>query len=157
MKRLILLLLIILVAGNGFAQNSRLQQQGLATQLIVDGSPFLIVGGELGNSSAACVQDIERIFPKLKRMELNTVLVPVYWDLVEPIEGNFDFSLTDKVLEQARKHDLKVVFLWFGAWKNSMSCYAPLWFKQNYKKYPRAHTKSGKPLEIASAFFRKCM
>ncbi len=152
MKRLILLLLIILVAGNGFAQNSRLQQQGLATQLIVDGSPFLIVGGELGNSSAACVQDIERIFPKLKRMELNTVLVPVYWDLVEPIEGNFDFSLTDKVLEQARKHDLKVVFLWFGAWKNSMSCYAPLWFKQNYKKYPRAHTKSGKPLEIASAF-----
>ena len=61
MKRLILFLLIILVAGNGFAQNSRLQQQGLATQLIVDGSPFLIVGGELGNSSAACVQDLSLI------------------------------------------------------------------------------------------------
>ncbi len=33
-----------------------------------------------------------------------------------------------------------------------MSCYAPLWFKEDYKKYPRAYTKNGKPLEIASAF-----
>lgn len=56
------------------------------------------------------------------------------------------------MLEQARRNDLKVIFLWFGAWKNSMSCYAPLWFKQDYKKYPRACTNEGKPLEIASAF-----
>lgn len=33
-----------------------------------------------------------------------------------------------------------------------MSCYAPFWFKENYKKYPRAYTQKGKPLEIASAF-----
>jgi hypothetical protein len=33
-----------------------------------------------------------------------------------------------------------------------MSCYAPLWFKQNYKKYSRAYTKAGKPLEIAGSF-----
>lgn len=153
MKKLIILLLLSLTAGNSLAQKSRLQKQGTATQLIVDGKPFLILGGELGNSSAACTQDIERIFPKLQRMGLNTVLVPAYWDLTEPEEGQFDFMLTDKVLEQARKNGLKVIFLWFGAWKNSMSCYAPLWFKENYKKYPRAYTRSGKPLEIASAFF----
>lgn len=90
-------------------------------------------------------------------MGLNTVLVPAYWDLLEPVEGHFDFTLTDKVLEQARKYNLKVVFLWFGTWKNSMSCYAPLWFKENDKKYPRAHTGSGKPLEIASAFSDKVL
>lgn len=134
------------------AQKSTLQKQGTATQLVVDGKPFLILGGELGNSSAACTEDIERIFPKLQRMGLNTVLVPAYWDLTEPQEGQFDFTLTDKVIRQARQNGLKVVFLWFGAWKNSMSCYAPLWFKENYKKYPRAYTQSGKPLEIASAF-----
>lgn len=106
----------------------------------------------MGNSSATSAQDIERIFPKLQRMGLNTVLVPAYWELTEPEEGIFDFTLTDKVLEQARKHDLKVIFLWFGAWKNSMSCYAPLWFKENSKKYPRVHTRLGKPLEIASPF-----
>ena len=30
--------------------------------------------------------------------------------------------------------------------------YAPIWFKEDYKKYPRAYTKAGKPLEIASSF-----
>lgn len=154
MKRLILLLTIAttLFGERAFAQNSTLQKQGTATQLVVDGAPFLILGGELGNSSAACVQDIEHIFPKLERMGLNTVLVPAYWDLIEPVEGSFDFTLTDKVLQQARRNNLKVVFLWFGAWKNSMSCYAPLWFKENYKRFPRAYTRNGKPLEIASAF-----
>ena len=153
MKKLILLLILYsLTAEYSFAQKSRLQKQGTSTQLLVDGKPFLILGGELGNSSAACVQDIEHIFPKLQRMGLNTVLVPAYWDLIEASEGNFDFTLTDKVLQQARKNNLKVIFLWFGAWKNSMSCYTPLWFKENYKKYPRAYTQSGKPLEIASSF-----
>ena len=129
-----------------------LQKQGSTTQLMVDGKPFLVIGGELGNSSASSIEDIERIFPKLQRMGLNTVLVPAYWDLTEPQEGKFDFTLTDKVIQQARANDLKVVFLWFGAWKNSMSCYAPIWFKEDYKKYPRAYTKAGKPLEIASSF-----
>ena len=129
-----------------------MQRQGSATQLRIDNKPFLILGGELGNSSASSVEDIESNFPKLQRMGLNTLLVPAYWDLLEPKEGKFDFTLTDKVIQQARENKLKVIFLWFGAWKNSMSCYAPQWFKANYNKYPRAHTKTGKPLEIASAF-----
>lgn len=128
------------------------QKQGSATQLIVDNHPYLILGGELGNSSASAQQDIKRIFPKLKRLGLNTVLVPAYWDLIETEEGTFDFSLIDQAIHQARQNDLRLVFLWFGAWKNSMSCYAPLWFKQDYKEYPRVRTESGKPLEIASPF-----
>lgn len=118
----------------------------------LNGEPGLILGGELGNSSAACFEDIDRIFPHLKAIGLNTVLVPVYWDLLEPEEGRFDFSLTDHALEQARANGLSVVFLWFGAWKNSMSCYAPAWFKLDWERFPRARTKEGKPLEIASAF-----
>lgn len=128
------------------------QKHGSATQLMVDNRPYLILGGELGNSSASSLQDIDRIFPKLKRTGLNTVLVPAYWDLIEAEEGTFDFSLVDHAITQARANDLRIVFLWFGAWKNSMSCYAPLWFKQDYKKYPRVRTQTGKPLEIASPF-----
>lgn len=119
---------------------------------LINGSPGLILGGELGNSSASCFEDIDRIFPHLKAIGLNTVLVPACWDLLEPQEGKFDFSLTDHVLEQARANGLNVVFLWFGAWKNSMSCYAPEWFKRDWERFPRARTKEGKPLEIASAF-----
>ncbi len=154
MKRILLFLaaFALSAAVNSPAQTSRLQKEAGTVRLIVDGKTFLILGGELGNSSAANTCDIERIFPKLQRMGLNTVLVPAYWDLLEPEEGRFDFTLTDKVIDEARRCGLKVVFLWFGAWKNSMSCYAPLWFKKGHEKYPRAHTQSGKPLEIASAF-----
>ncbi len=153
MKNLLILLFTVLMAtANLNAQKSKLQNQGSAIQLLIDNVPTLVLGGELGNSSASSVQDIEMIFPKLERMGLNTVLVPAYWDLIEPIEGEFDFTLTDKVIAQARANNLKVIFLWFGAWKNSMSCYTPSWFKEDYKKYPRAYTQEGKPLEIASAF-----
>ena len=152
MRKIIVTVLTLLTFTALSAGKTQIRNQGDAVQLIVDGKPFIVLGGELGNSSAACASDIEANFAKLHKMGLNTVLVPAYWDLTEPVEGQFDFTLTDKVLEEARANDLKVIFLWFGAWKNSMSCYAPLWFKKDYEKYPRAYTKEGKPLEIASSF-----
>ena len=152
MRKIFISILTLLSFTAMSTEKAYLRHHGNAVQLIVDGSPFIVLGGELGNSSAACASDIETNFTRLRRMGLNTVLVPAYWDLTEPVEGQFDFTLTDKVLEEARANDLKVIFLWFGAWKNSMSCYAPLWFKQDYEKYPRAYTKEGKPLEIASSF-----
>ncbi len=112
----------------------------------------LIFGGELSNSAATSVEDIDEVMPRMKALGLNTVLVPAYWELMEPTEGKFDFTLIDSTIQQARNLQLKVVFLWFGAWKNSMSCYAPLWFKQDTKRFPRARTQQGKPLEIASPF-----
>ena len=112
----------------------------------------LILGGELSNSAATSVEDIDEVMPRMKALGLNTVLVPAYWELMEPEEGKFDFTLIDRTVRQAREQQLKVVFLWFGAWKNSMSCYAPLWFKQDTGRFPRARTQQGKPLEIASCF-----
>ena len=131
---------------------STLRKQGNAMQLMVDGQPMVILGGELSNSAATCVADIDSVIPHMARLGLNTVLVPAQWDLTEPVEGQFDFTLIDRTIQRARENSLKVVFLWFGAWKNSMSCYAPLWFKRDTKRFPRAMTRSGKPLEIASAF-----
>lgn len=151
MNRIIVAFATIAIAFAAVA-GVRLERNGAAGRLMVDGKPFVVLGGELGNSSATCDADIERIFPKLARMNLNTVLVPAYWELTEPQEGEFDFALTDKVMDEARRNGMKVVFLWFGVWKNSMSCYAPEWFKTDTRRFPRARTASGKPLEIASAF-----
>ncbi len=131
---------------------THLAHQGTAFTLVVDGQPTLLLAGELGNSSASSPSDIRSNISKAARLGLNTILVPAYWDLTEPTEGTFDFSLTDSVITCAREHNLHVIFLWFGAWKNSMSCYAPSWFKTDYTRFPRAHTKDGTPLEIASAF-----
>ena len=114
--------------------------------------PFPILGGELSNSAVTCVEDIDNVMPRMRALGLNTVLVPAYWELLESTEGRFDFTLPDRVIDKARENGLKVIFLWFGAWKNSMSCYAPLWFKTDTKRFPRAMTKTGKPMEIASCF-----
>ena len=151
MKLLIVFLMLLLHLASASAQ-AFLRKQGDATQLMVEGKSFIMLGGELGNSTAASLDEMEWVCPKLQKMGLNTLLVPAYWELMEPEEGKFDFTLIDGCIALARKHDLKIVFLWFGAWKNSMSCYAPAWVKENFKKYPRAITSSGKPLEILSAF-----
>jgi beta-galactosidase GanA len=92
------------------------------------------------------------IWPKLKTMNLNTILAPVYWELIEPAEGKFDFSLYDQLIDESRKNKLKLVFLWFGAWKNSMSSYAPSWVKINQDRFPRATDCNGKSQEILTPF-----
>lgn len=122
------------------------------TQLLVGDKPFIILGGELGNSSATTIENMEAIWPKLKAMNLNTVLVPVYWELIEKEEGKFDFKLLEDLIKEARKEDLKLVFLWFGSWKNSMSSHAPAWVKLNENKYPRVKDDKGKSHEILSSF-----
>ena len=151
LKKVLLSSMLVLLAVSASAQ-SQLRRQGTATQLVVDGSPMVILGGELSNSAATSVADIDSVIPRMARLGLNTVLVPAQWDLTEPVEGQFDFTLIDRTILRARENRLKVVFLWFGAWKNSMSCYAPLWFKRDTRRFPRAMTRSGKPLEIASCF-----
>ena len=111
-----------------------------------------ILGGELSNSAATSVEDIDEVIPRMRVLGLNTVLVPAYWEFVEPVEGKFDFTLIDRTIDVARREQLHVVFLWFGVWKNSMSCYTPGWFKQDTKRFPRAMTAEGKQMEIASCF-----
>lgn len=137
----------------GFSQNiPHLQKKGNKTQLIVNEKPFLIRGGELGNSSATSMESMEPIWKKLTDMNLNTVLTPIYWELIEPEEGKFDFNLVDDLILRARKENLKLVFLWFGSWKNSMSSHAPAWVKLNQKKYPRVKDDKNKSHEILTPF-----
>ncbi|MBC7186639.1 MAG: DUF5597 domain-containing protein [Calditrichaeota bacterium] len=130
----------------------RLAKQGGAVQLLVDDKPFLILGGELGNSTASDLQALAAVWPKCAQLGLNTVLAPVYWELLEPQEGVYDYALVDGLIAQARQHGFRLVLLWFGSWKNSMSCYAPLWVKANPDRFPRARDRSGRPLEILSPF-----
>ncbi len=123
-----------------------------ATQLIVDGKPFLMRAGELENSSASSLPFLDKLWPRLKAMHLNTLIAPVYWNLVEPREGHFDFRSVDGLIDGARAHHMHLVLLWFGSWKNSMSSYAPGWVKRDSDRFPRARRSDGTPMEILSAF-----
>jgi beta-galactosidase GanA len=142
----------------GTAQQKRepyLRKQGTATQLIVDGKPFLVLGGELGNSSSSSLEYMTPVWPRLAALKLNTVLMPVYWELIEPAEGKFDFTLVDGLIRDARKHNLKIVPLWFGSWKNSMSSYAPAWVKTDQRRFPRSQDSKGYGMEILSPFSKE--
>ena len=88
----------------------------------------------------------------IRRLRLNTILTPISWDLLEPEEGRFDFALLDGLVSEARKHELKLVLLWFGSWKNSMSSYAPAWVKKDQRRFPRTVDASGRSLEMLSPF-----
>jgi hypothetical protein len=128
-----------------------LAKRGEATQLIVDGKPYLMLGAEIHNSSSSSLEYMEPEWPRLAAMGVNTVLTPVSWELVEPTEGKFDFTLVDGLLAAARKQHLRLVFLWLASWKNGMSSYPPAWVKQDTKRFPRV-VEDGRPVNILSTF-----
>lgn len=140
--------------SQGDSSMPHLAREHGATQLIVNGKPFLVRGGELENSSASSLPFLDTLWPRLVAMHFNTAIAPVYWQLIEPQEGHFDFSSVDGLIRGARAHHLHLVLLWFGSWKNSMSCYAPDWVKEKEQRFPRAELPDGRGLEILSALSR---
>jgi len=154
--RVLLVCCVPLIAVQCYGQIAsgipRLKQQGAATQLIVDGKPFLALAGELGNNTATSLENMEPIWPKLVSGNLNCVLVAISWAQMEPVEGKYEFALVDSLIQEARRNNLKIVFLWFGSWKNGLSSYAPYWVKKDYKRFPRIQIQGGKSMELLSTF-----
>jgi hypothetical protein len=130
----------------------RLEKRGNATQLIVDGRPFLILAGELTNSASSSMEYMEPYWPKLAAANMNTVLAAVTWELVEPEPGKFDFALVDGAIREARRNHLRLIFLWFGSWKNGVSSYTPLWVKKDQKQYPLFLPENGQLITYLSVF-----
>jgi GH35 family endo-1,4-beta-xylanase len=97
-----------------------LRPTATSKQLLVHGKPFLILGGELQNSSFSSAEYMKGVWSKLTSLNLNTVLGSVSWEQIEPAEGRFDFTSLDQVLSDARSHDLHVILLWFGSFKNGI-------------------------------------
>lgn len=148
-----LLIFSILCVHTVLSQNApHLKKEGNRTQLIVNGEPFLSLAGELHNSSSSSLEYMEKLWPTLRQLNLNTVLAPVSWELVEPEEGQFDFALVDGLIAQARKNDMKLIFLWFGSWKNLVSTYAPAWVKNNPKRFPLFYNKDNEKYQMLSSF-----
>lgn len=148
------LCLLLLSASALFAQNSipHLQKQGTATQLIVEGRPFLMLGGELHNSTTSDAGYMRPVWKQMKDKNLNTVIAAASWELVEKEKGRFDFALVDSMIYGARRQGLHLIILWFASWKNGGSTYMPSWVKKDVAQYPRVKDSTGKTLEILSTF-----
>ena len=123
---------------NTATQLPHLEKRGKAMELLVDGQPFLVLGGELHNSSSSSIQYMQTVWARLAAMHLNTVLAPVAWETIEPEPGHFDFSTVDGLLTGSRNSQLKRVILWIGAWKNTCSTCVPAWVKADSNAFARS-------------------
>jgi len=111
--------------------------------LIVDGEPFLMLGAQSHNSSDWPAQ-LPKVWPAIEYLHANTLETPVYWEQFEPQPGKFDPSNVDLLLAQAREHQVRLIILWFGTWKNGSSHYLPLWMKAQPDLYPRIIGRGGR-------------
>jgi len=110
--------------------------------LMVDGEPFLLLGGQANNSSNYPAA-LPKVWPIIDKLGANTLEIPVAWEQIEPREGQFDFSWLDTLLAQARAHDKRLVLLWFATWKNTAPAYAPEWVKLDIKRFAHMITSKG--------------
>lgn len=151
---------LLLVGGScACAQNVPLPRIASANgrhALIVDGAPFLILGAQVNNSSNY-PEMLPKVWPVIGELHANTLEVPVAWEQLEPSEGRFDFSWIDTLLEEARQHDVRLVLLWFGTWKNTNPQYAPEWVKSDTKRFPREIKPDGSTHFVLSALGRSTL
>lgn len=128
----------------------KLVEKGGRHALLVDGSPYLVLGAQIGNSSS-WPEVLPDVWPALEALHVNTAEAPVYWEQMEPEPGRFDWTNVDALLDGARAHHLHLIVLWFGTWKNGNDHYAPIWVKRDPTHYPRMQNSYGTQLDVLSA------
>lgn len=135
------------------AELPRLQRNGQTTQLMVDGKPYLALAGEFHNSSPSSPEYMAPLWDKLARNHVRTAIGVASWELIEPQEGHFDFAAVDDQIQEARAHNMRLVVLWFGAFKNAESNYSPSWVRRDEKRFPRGERDPNAKLKGMGAYF----
>lgn len=150
-----LLFTFLMLAGSAVpasaqqAELPRIESDGGRHALLVDGQPFLMLGAQVHNSSNYEAM-LPQVWPTIRALDANTLEVPIAWEQVEPVEGQFDFSFLDELVRQARENDVRLVLLWFGTWKNTGPSYTPEWVKSDTERFPRMTTEEGKTHYVLS-------
>ena len=148
------LALLLMLAGASqlclAAQAPKLVAKDGRWALLVNGQPYLMLGGQIHNSSA-WPSELPAVWKSLSELHANTVEAPVYWEQIEPQPGKFNWDNVDAVVNGARDHNLQVVLLWFGTWKNGNMHYTPQWVKTDPKRFPRVIRADGEPIDVLSA------
>ena len=147
---------IVFLPSAESAEAPRLVQKDGHFALMVDGRPFLILGGQIHNSSG-WPSELPQVWQSMAALHSNTVEAPVYWEQLEAQQGHFDFTNVDAIIHGAREHNLHVILLWFGTWKNGNNHYAPTWVKADTKRYPRMIRPDGEPIDVFSANSRNTL
>ena len=112
-------------------------------ELKVDGKPYFILGAQVNNSSNYSAT-LPEVWPAIKDVDANTIVMPIAWQQIEPRPGRFDFSFLDRFLRQSRQHRVHAILLWFATWKNGAPNYCPSWVKLDNSRFPRVVDRKGR-------------
>jgi beta-galactosidase GanA len=151
-----LLLALCAIAGTALAASEPIPQlinRDGHFALMVDGAPYLMLGAQVNNSSAWPAM-LPKVWPAIADIHANTMEIPIAWEQIEPVEGKFDFSFLDQLLREAREHNVRLVLLWFGTWKNNGPSYTPEWVKLDNQRFPRVITAKGEQRNSLSPHFQ---
>ena len=129
----------------------RLEKKDGRYALMVDGAPFLMLGAQAHNSSGWPAM-LAKVWPAIEYLHANTLEIPIYWEQFEPRQGQFDYTVIDTILAQARQHHVRLDLLWFGTWKNGSQHYMPEWMKLKPDVYTHLVNKDGEPVDSPSPF-----
>ncbi|MFC3100041.1 DUF5597 domain-containing protein [Altererythrobacter lauratis] len=127
----------------------RIEAGALRPMLVVDGQPFTALAVQANNSSNYPAI-LGRVWPVVDRVSANTLMMPVAWEQIEPVEGRFDFSFVDTLLGEAQEQDKRLILLWYGTWKNTSPAYVPAWVKRDPQRFPRMRHADGGVHEVLS-------
>lgn len=157
----ITLLVLFATQGASFAQAKlsdipKIVQKEGRFALLVDGQPFFMFAGQSGNSST-WPATLPVVWSVVESMNANTLEIPVYWEQIEPEPGQYDFSMVQLLLDQARERKIRLVLLWFATWKNGSNHYMPEWMKKDAQKYPNIVGRDGKPVDSPSPHTKAAM
>lgn len=60
------------------------------------------------------INEVENYFKKAQELGLNCVQIPISWNMVEPKENKYDYSIVNSILQFVNKYNLKMELLWFS-------------------------------------------
>ena len=120
--------------------------------LYVDGNPYLILSFQLNCDSCYDPQVIDKLMFNARKMGCNSVALLLYWRLIEPEEGKYDYSILKSMVESAEKNDLHIVLVWFGSYKNATMHYAPDWVTNDHDTYRRVIDAQGKEIPWVACY-----
>ncbi|UWZ84570.1 GH35 family beta-galactosidase [Occallatibacter riparius] len=157
LRATLLLLALFVLSLPLFAEDApKVVQKDGRYALLVDGRPYLALGGQIHNSSA-WPSELPQVWKAIAALHANTVEAPVYWEQFEAQEGHFDYSNVDQLIDGARAHNLRMVLLWFGTWKNGNMHYVPDWVKTDTTRFPRVIRPDGEPIDVLSPLSRNTL
>jgi hypothetical protein len=126
----------------------RIVQKDGRYALFVDDAPYLILGTE--DLSMGQWTTSPDVWPNIEHLNANTVEVSIYWEQLEPQPGQYDYTMIDRLVNEARQHHVHLVLLWFGMYYNGHPHYIPDWMKLDPVRYPHVLNRNGQPVDSLS-------